>query len=72
LYKSAVFVLQAVWYYETDKYIKSKEELQNAINPPSAVLATAQKLKMGGEVEFEEMSTLLLNWARAIINGYKE
>lgn len=72
LYKSAVFVLQAVWYYETDKYIKSKEELQNAINPPSAVLATAQKLKMGGEVEFEEMSTLLLNWAKAVINGYKE
>ena len=36
LYKSAVFVIQAVWFYETGKYIKSKAELQKAINPPCA------------------------------------
>ncbi len=37
LYKSAVFVIQAVWFYETGKYIKAKAELQKEINPPSAV-----------------------------------
>ena len=53
LYKSAVFVLQAVYFYETGKYIKSKTELQNAINPPSAVLQTALNLKNGADVKFE-------------------
>lgn len=72
LYKSAAFVLQAVWFYETGKYIKSKAELQNAINPPSAVLTNAQELKNGASVKFEEMSELLLNWAKAVIGGYAE
>lgn len=72
LYKSAAFVLQAVWFYETGKYIKSKAELQNAINPPSAVLTNAQELKNGASVKFEEMSELLLNWATALIRGYNE
>ena len=72
LYKSSVFVIQAIYFYETDKYIKSKKELQKAINPPSAILETAQNLQNGAIVKFEEMSTLLLNWATAVINGYKE
>lgn len=72
LYKSAVFVIQAVWFYETGKYIKSKTELQNAINPPSAVLTTALNLKNGAEVKFEEMSALLINWAKACVGGYNE
>lgn len=72
LFKSAVFVIQAVQFYETGKYIKSKNELRDAINPPSAVLETERRIKNGGSVEFEEMSTLLLNWAKAVIAGYKE
>ena len=72
LYKSAVFTIQAVWFYETGKYIKSKTELQKAINPPSAVLTIVQELKNGASVKFEEMSELLLNWAKTVIAGYKE
>lgn len=72
LYKSAVFVLQAVWFYETGKYIKSKTDLLNAINPPSAVLEAAQKLKNGAGVEFEQMSELLLNWSKTVIVEYAE
>lgn len=72
LYKSAVFVLQAVYFYETGKYIKAKTELQNAINPPSAVLTTALNLKNGAEVKFEKMSELLINWAKTCIGGYNE
>lgn len=72
LYKSAVFVLQTVWFYETGKYIKSKVELQHAINPPSAVLDTALQLKNGATVQFDKMSELLLNWAKAVIGGYVE
>ena len=72
LYKSAVFVIQAVWFYETGKYIKSKTELQNAIVPPSAVLTTALNLKNGADVKFGEMSELLINWAKTCIRGYTE
>ncbi len=72
LYKSAVFVIQAVWFYETGKYIKSTAELQNTIDPPSAVLTTARELKKGTNVKFDEMSELLLNWAKTIIARYKE
>lgn len=72
LYKSAVFVIQAVWFYETGKYIKSKAEMQSTINPPSAVLTMALNLKNGASVKFEEMSALLLNWAKAVIGGYNE
>lgn len=71
LYKSSVFVIQAVWFYETGLYIKSKTELQQAITP-SAVLDTALALKNGADVKFEEMSELLLNWAKAIIGGYND
>ena len=72
LYKSAVFVIQAVMFYETGKYIKTRSELQGAITPPSAVLATALNLKNGTDVKFEEMSELLINWAKACIGGYNE
>lgn len=71
LYKSAVFVLQAVWYFETGKYIKSKAELQSAIDPPSAVLETALRLKDGADVEFEAASELLFNWTKTLIEGYE-
>ena len=72
LFKQAVFVIHAVQFYETGKYVKSRAELRQAINPPSAVLETACRLKSGGRVELGEMSTLLLHWAKAVIVGYKE
>ncbi len=72
LYKSAVFVIQAVWFYETGNYIKSKTELQSAIYPLSAVLDTAQKLKCGEKVQFDAMSELLINWTKTVIIGYSE
>ncbi len=72
LYKSAVFVIQAVWFYETGNYIKSKTELQSAIYPPSAVLDTAQKLKCGEKLQFDAMSELLINWTKTVIIGYSE
>lgn len=72
LYKSAVFVIQAVWFYETGKYVKSKTDLRSSINPPSAVLETEHELKRGMRVDFEQASELLLNWSKSVITGYKE
>lgn len=70
LYKSAVFVLQAIWFYESGKYIKSRAELSSIIIPPSAVLETEQRIKGGESVDFEQMSTLLFNWSKTVIESY--
>ena len=72
LYKSATFVLQAIHFYETGKYIKSKAELLNAIKPTSAVLETEHKLKSGAPVDFERRTELLLSWAKGVIYSYVE
>lgn len=72
LYKSAIFVIQAVWFYETGNYIKSNAELRPTVYPPSAVLDTAQKLKCGEKVQFDAMSELLINWTKTVIIGYSE
>lgn len=70
LYKSAVFAIQAIVFYETSKYMCSTAELQSAIDPPSTVLATAQRLKSGAAVRFEDMPKLLIDWAKTVIVGY--
>lgn len=72
LFKAAVFVIQAVHFYESGKYVKSKAGLRKAINPPSVVLETECRIKNGGDTDFEKMSELLLNWAKAVIVGYRE
>lgn len=66
LYKSAVFVIRAVWFCETGKFIKSKSELRNAVSL-SAVLETEYALTQGNPVKFEEASAQLLNWAKTVI-----
>lgn len=68
LYKSTVFVLQALYFYEKGKYIKSIKELQKSITPQSEILNIAIALKNGSSVQFEEMSTLLFNWVVNLIN----
>ena len=70
LYKSSVFVLQALYFYERGKFIKSIKELQKLMNHQSELLNTAIALKNGSSVQFEEMSTLLLDWAIILINKY--
>lgn len=82
LYKAAIFVMQAMHFYKTGHYIQSSTELQNAFDPPSAVLDTALKLKHGGSISFDgtspdsdpfdKMSDLLLRWAGAVIVEYQE
>lgn len=72
LYKQAVFVIQAVWFCETGEYIRSRTALRGIFDPPSAVLETEHSLRNGSDVRFEEMSDLLLNWAKSVIAGYSE
>lgn len=68
LYKSASFVIQAVAFKETGKYIKHQKELLEAVNhEEKEILTNFIALKKGADVEFDTMSEQLFNWVRKLI-----
>ena len=65
LYKSASFVVQAICFRQTGRYIRSQRELLEIVNPGEHVIVdTFLSLKNGGGVEFEKMSESLFAWAK--------
>ena len=65
LYKSASFVVQAIVFWQTGKYIKHQKELLLVASPDEqAIVNTFLNLKNGGSVEFFTMSDALLAFAR--------
>ena len=70
LYRNAVFVIQAVCFCQTGRYVKSKADLLAVVDAPEKViLDTALELKSGSKVEFDKMSADMLNWVKEILNG---
>ena len=64
LYKSASFVIQAIVFKQTGKYISHQKDILKIVSPDERVIAeTFLKLKNGGAVEFGTMSEMLFNWA---------
>ena len=69
LYKSASFVVQAICFMETGRYIrKQKNLLDMAGEEEQNIVKTFLELKAGGKTEFEDMSDRLLLWAQGWIN----
>lgn len=69
LYKSASFVVQAICFMETGRYIrKQKNLLDIAGEEEQNIVKTFLELKSGGKTEFEDMSDRLLLWAQGWIN----
>lgn len=65
LYKAASFVLQAICFKETGRYISRQTEMIPCLTADNRAIAeTFLALKRGGEVRFREMSELLYNWAK--------
>ena len=65
LYKSASFVLQAIAFRETGKYIRHQRELLLLLSgKDKAICETFINLKNGDKVEFDAMSEALFNWAK--------
>lgn len=65
LYKSASFVVQAIAFKQTGKYISHQKDLLEIVSPDERVIVeTFLKLKNGGAVEFDVMSKNLFNWAK--------
>ena len=65
LYKAASFAVQAIAFRETGKYIRHQKDLLNvATKVEQEIVETFLNLKNGGEIRFEEMSAVLMNWAQ--------
>ena len=68
LYKSAVFVVQAVLYRQIRQYISKMEDLIDvASSKDRSVIEISRILKSGGEVNFDSMSEALFLWAQALL-----
>ena len=69
LYKSASFVVQAIVFQQTRKYIKHQKELLSIASPDEqTIVNTFLNLKNAGSVDFISMSETLFAWAEKWIN----
>ncbi len=69
LYKSASFVVQAIAFKQTGKYISHQKELLQAISSNERVIVeTFLNLKKGGTVDFNWMSETLFAWSKKWIS----
>ena len=65
LYKSASFVVQAIVFRQTGKYIKYQNELLGVISADERnIIETFLKLKNGGAVDFSRASEALLGFVQ--------
>ncbi len=64
LYKSASFVIQAICFKETGKYIRRQKDLSDYLSDDERGIAERfQALKNGTDFDFSEMSEFLFNWS---------
>ena len=72
LYKSASFVVQAIAFKQTGKYIKLQSELRDVVSIDERVIVdTFLSLKNGGMVDFDSMSETLFAWSKKWIAASK-
>ena len=72
LYKSATFVVQAIAFKQTGKYISHQKDLIQVVSPDERVIVeTFLNLKNGGATSFDTMSENLFNWSKKWIEKTK-
>ena len=72
LYKSASFVVQAIVFKQTGKYIRHQKDMLKIVSPDERVIVeTFLNLKHGRAVEFNTMSEMLFIWAKKWIKKTK-
>ena len=65
LYKSASFVVQAIAFMQTGKYVKHQCELRDVVSTEEMVIVdTFLNLKNGGTADFNLMSEALFAWSK--------
>ena len=71
LYKSASFVVQAIAFKQTGKYIKHQSELRDVVSTDERVIVdTFLNLKNGGTADFNSMFEVLFDWSKKCIVEY--
>ena len=69
LYKSASFVVQAIAFKQTGKYIKLQKDLLQVVSSNEQVIVeTFMNLKNGGTIDFNLMSETLFAWSKKWIS----
>ena len=69
LYKSASFVVQAITFRQTGRYIKYQMELRDVVSTDEmGIVDTFLNLKNGGTVDFKSMSEALFAWSKKWIS----
>ena len=72
LYKSSSFVVQAIAFRQTGKYICRQVELLPLVSPEEQIIvSTFLSLKNGGTVYFDKMSEALFTWSKHWIEKQK-
>ena len=65
LYKSASFVVQAIAFRETGRYVSCQKDLLQVVSAEErGIVETFLHLKNGGAIDFEKMSEALFRWAQ--------
>ncbi|HHV30350.1 nucleotidyltransferase domain-containing protein [Acetivibrio mesophilus] len=68
LYKSASFVIQALVFKDTGKYVRHQKDLLEAVNnEEKEIVNNYIALKNGATVKFDAMSVDLFNWVKKLI-----
>lgn len=68
LYKSASFVIQAICFKQTGKYISRQKDLIDKVSyDEQKIVKTFIDLKNGCVIGFDEMSELLFSWSKKYI-----
>ena len=69
LYKSASFVVQAIVFKQTGKYVKHQKELLQVVSyDERAIVEIFLSLKNGAPIDFNSMSETLFSWTKKWIN----
>lgn len=69
LYKSASFVVQAICFKQTGKYISQQKDLLSIVSSDERVIIeTFLSLRNDGMIDFYKMSEVLFIWAKKWIN----
>ena len=72
LYKAASFVVQAICFRQTGRYISRQKDLLPLVAPEEqAIVHTFLNLKNGGAVDFRPMSEMLFTWSQYWIENTK-
>ena len=68
LYKTASFVVQAIAFKQSGKYVKYQSELRNVVSADERVIIDGfLTFKNGGTVDFDSMSEALFAWSKKCI-----